>query len=458
MSSGQGSTPAGRSAAEKGTAKANSPEGSDSGYGSTANTTDGSTIDHSQDFAYGIAVRHRTFFERRVTKLRLFDREIPKSTQDRFHDLHELFERPLCDHLNEAKINPYPISLKLKCWGESEATAKPCIVVLCNKTVSKRVRQFFNQQHIRAAYQPSNPDSSLPSFDICYFNRPPRSMAGPEIYGDLDERSTMCGRVIKVGEAHESRFATLGGVIRYVVLGHIFPLLDRILVVEACLRSLCSQNVFLHALLSLEQPLLTTRLESRLIKPSGIVKLYGMTAGHILAQQPLGLDQVDIHDEGDEGYDSGEEEYELDDTFESDEAAQDLATTGNTTRTFSQSTQLAPLWPKIGSIFAASNEGTTTGQDYDWALIEFVRVADYLPNFLVPFNREEKTAKHRPLKENRKSTEDGSSRKVFLLSGTGGVKSGTLSTSLSFLMMGPAKAFAKTYTLVLPHGSSKCPS
>lgn len=217
MSSGQGSTPAGRSAAEKGTAKAKSPKGSDSGYSSTANTTDGSTTDHSRNWADGVAVRLPSFFERRDTKPRLFDREIPKSTQDRFHDLHELFGRALCDHLNEAKINPYPISLKLKCWGESEATARPCIVVLCNKSASKRVRHFFNQQHIRAAYQPSNPDSSLPSFDIRYFNWPPKFMAGLEIYGDLDERSTMCGRVIKVGEAHESRFATLGGVIRYVV-------------------------------------------------------------------------------------------------------------------------------------------------------------------------------------------------------------------------------------------------
>ena len=455
MSLRRSSTPAGRPAAEKVTVKANSPEGSDSGYGSTANTTDGSTTDHSQDFADGVAVRPRNIFERKVTKLRLFDRKVPQLTQHRFHDLHELFERPLCDHLIEAKINPYPISLKLKCLGESEATAKPWIVVLCNKTASKRVRHFFNQQHIKAAYQPSKPDSFLPSFEIFVCNRPPRLMAGADIYGDFDERSTMCGRVIKVGEAHQSRFATLGGVIRY------FPLLDRILVVEACLGSLYSQNVFIHALFSLEQALLTTSLVSRLIKPSGIVNLYGMTAGHILAQQPLGqygFDQVDIHDEEDEGYDSGEEVYELDDTFEDDEEAQELATTGNTTRKFSQTTQLGPLWPKIGSVFAASSEGTATGQDHDWALIEFFGVADYLPNLLVPFNREEKTAKHRPLKENGKSTEDGSSRKVFLLSGTGGVKSGTLSTSLSFLMMGPAKAFAKTYTLVLPPGSSKCPS
>ena len=252
MSSGQRSTPARKSAAEKGTAKANSPEGSDSGYGSTANTTDGSTTDHSQDFADGVAVRPRGFFERKVPKLRLFDRAIPQLTQHRFHDLLELFERPLLDHLNEAKIKPYPISIKLKCLGESEVTAKPWIVVLCDKKASKRVRYFFNQQHIKADYQPSSPDSSLPYFEIIVYYRPPKSMAGPEIYGDLDQRSTMCGRIIKVGEAHQSRFATLGGVIRYVVSEHIFPLLDRIFVIRACLGSLYSQNVFLHAWLSLE--------------------------------------------------------------------------------------------------------------------------------------------------------------------------------------------------------------
>lgn len=85
--SGPGSTPVGRAAAEKLVAKHISPDSSDSGYASTGNTTDGSTTDHSQDFADGVALPSRSFFERRVTKLRLFDREIPQLTQHRFHDL-----------------------------------------------------------------------------------------------------------------------------------------------------------------------------------------------------------------------------------------------------------------------------------------------------------------------------------------------------------------------------------
>ena len=133
----------GRAAAEKSTADTISPDSSDSGYG-TGNTTDSSTTDHSQDLAEGVALPSRTFFERKVTKLRLFDDEIPQLNQHRFHDLQELFERPLYDYLIRAKVKANPISIKLKVLGESEATAKPWIVVLCNKTASKKIRQFFN--------------------------------------------------------------------------------------------------------------------------------------------------------------------------------------------------------------------------------------------------------------------------------------------------------------------------
>ena len=189
--------------------------------------------------------------------------------------------------------------------------------------------------------------------------------------------------------------------------------------------------------------------------------LYGMTAGHVLAVRPpegCSFEQADAlneEDDEDEGFYSGEEEYELDDIMDGFEDAQDLATIGDGTGTASQNTKLGLLWPMIGSVSATSNEGEKTEHDLDWALIKFDRVADYQPNLLVTFDREDTAARHRPLNENRKVTEDGSNRKVLLLSGTGGVKSGTLSTSLSFLMMGPGKAFTKTYTLVLPDSSGK---
>ena len=188
--------------------------------------------------------------------------------------------------------------------------------------------------------------------------------------------------------------------------------------------------------------------------------LYGMSAGHILLQQPLGqdtIDEVDYCDEEDEGFYSGDEDYELDDVYEGDEEVQDHATTGAKTQNHLQSTQLGRSWPKVGYVSAASNDRSGTGNDLDWMLIEFDRTKDYRPNLLVSLNREKEVTGDCQLKENRKCTEDGSTRSVFLLSGTGGVKRGTLSTSLSFLMMGPAKAFTKTYTLALSHGFGKGP-
>ena len=192
--------------------------------------------------------------------------------------------------------------------------------------------------------------------------------------------------------------------------------------------------------------------------------LYGMTAGHILVEEPpngYSFDQANIpneEDDEDEGFYSGEEEYELDNILDGYEEADDLAIIDNGTGPVPQNTQLELLWPMIGSVSATSNKGAKTEHDLDWALIDFDRVADYRPNLLVTLNRESTAARHRPLKENGKATEDGSSRRVLLLSGTDGVKSGMLSTSLSFLMMGPSKAFTKTYTLVLPHnsGESSC--
>ena len=186
-----------------------------------------------------------------------------------------------------------------------------------------------------------------------------------------------------------------------------------------------------------------------------------MTAGHVLLEEPpkrYSVDQADNlneEDDEDEGFYSGEEEYELDDILDGFEEGQDLATIDNGTGTGSQNPQLEHLWPMIGSVFATSNKGAKTEHDLDWALIDLDKVADYRPNLLVTLNREDTAARHRPLKENGKATEDGSSRKVLLLSGTDGVKSGMLSTSLSFLMMGPGKASTKTYTLVLPQNSGK---
>ena len=104
-------------------ASTTSAGGSDSGYDSISHTTSGATPHHSQDFADGVVLPSRGMFERKVN-LKLYGTETSQIVQHRFHDLHELFERPLLAYLIKANIIPRNITIKLRILGESEATAK----------------------------------------------------------------------------------------------------------------------------------------------------------------------------------------------------------------------------------------------------------------------------------------------------------------------------------------------
>ena len=122
MNPGPSSASVGRAAEKKSAASTTSAGGSDSGYDSISNATSAATTHHSQDSADGV-VPSRRIFGRKVN-LRVFGTEIPQITQHRFHDLLELFDRPLCEYLIKANINPESIAIKLRVLGESVATAK----------------------------------------------------------------------------------------------------------------------------------------------------------------------------------------------------------------------------------------------------------------------------------------------------------------------------------------------
>src|SRR5436190_7827320 len=110
-------------------------------------------------------------FKNKVVKLVPFNKEIPEATQNRFYDLKELFDKPLYDYLSKSKARFGAISMKLKFLGESEETAGPWIIVLSDKAVSKKIRQFFNQPSVKGEYQPSDADCNLPSFELAVINR-----------------------------------------------------------------------------------------------------------------------------------------------------------------------------------------------------------------------------------------------------------------------------------------------
>ena len=166
-----------------------------------------------------LSIRSRTY-TRKTVKIKAFDKDISELVQNRFKDLNELFGKPLYDHLSKKQPLTSMISIKLKVLGTDEHDAKPWIVVMCDKPISKRVKQFFNQPHIKSEYQPHHADRTLPSFEIVVCDRPPRLLAGHphlNVYSDFqpvgDDSDFSSNQLLRIGESDKGQIATLGGVI-----------------------------------------------------------------------------------------------------------------------------------------------------------------------------------------------------------------------------------------------------
>lgn len=120
------------------------PQGIDSGYGSTASSA-------TSEDGIEMCTRHASqLYRRHVTKLKYFNNDkIPIPVWQRFCDLKELYAQDFLSHLEKRKVNTHTLSIKLRCLGKTEATAKPYIVIQCDKAASRSVNQFFNQQHVK---------------------------------------------------------------------------------------------------------------------------------------------------------------------------------------------------------------------------------------------------------------------------------------------------------------------
>ena len=385
-------------------------EGYDSGYGSGGGMEGREKPHGFRHTVEGAALPQHGLIERKV-KLRVFDEAIPKSTQYRFADLYELLETPLYDYLTKAKAKSSGHAIKLRVLGECEDSARPWILVLCHKTAARWIKRFFNQSQIKAEYQPSSVDPYRASFQICICNGPPKLMAATEmveVYGGWDEYATLCGQVIEVGKNHQTRIATLGGVIQVVTSD------------ASC-------------------------------------RCYGMTAGHIVNRLPLEEPEQDesgdredsenqeTTNEESEDSQTSEGEHGLGLGVELDGIPEELDVAVQSSPVIMVRTRCQNSWPLKGHVSMASDP--TYEPDLDWALLEFDDKGTM--NWSNSFSR----ADHRlsgPLKELAVvPTEADPDRTVILLSGIGGLKPGMLSTSVSYLNMGRTKASTKTYTLIL---------
>ena len=414
--------------------------GTDSGYASFAPTPDKGTL-------------AQKLFKRTPKKLSIFEQDIPDPVKDRFHDLYVLFNEPLYRYLGKHGVTLTAISIKLKYAGESEATANPWIIVQCDERASKRVRRFFNQQQIKAQYQPRDAQFPDINFGLLVHGTPPKQMATDSehyICGDVwDGAPTLCGKPIKICTPNETRLATLGGLIKVVsqeglqlygmTAGHIVTR-------ENFAQDVVDENDHTYGKRSTEYRFSAVNNTS----VAGATEV-GRTNGASMTGDQSCDGENDHEEDSEEGEE--EEEYELDFGAVDDRQEKSSIDPAALSQCLRRSNLLQFQWPKLGHISSVSHQPASK-HDLDWALIKLQDPSLYRPNLLVfPESTYEFGVSARLIEGPRRLTRATRSRDVLLLSGMAGLKHGKLATSFGYLMIGPVKQFNEVYNVSMSDGS-----
>ena len=414
--------------------------GTDSGYVSGAPTPDKGTL-------------AQKLFKRTPKKLKLFEQEVPDLVKNRFHDLYLLFNEPLYRYLVKHGVTFTAISIKLKYAGESEATANPWIIVQCDERASKRVRRFFNQQQIKAQYQPRDAQSPGVTFGLLVHGTPPKQMAtNSEHYvcGDMwDGAPTLCGKPIKICTSNETRLATLGGLIKVVsqeglqlygmTAGHIIT------------RGNSAQDAVDEDDHTYRKRFTEDKFSAVTNTPVASATEDGRTNEASMTDDQSS-DGENYHEEGSEQGED-EEEYELDFGAVDDQQKKNSIDPAALSQCLRRSDLLQFRWPKLGHLSSLSHHPASK-HDLDWALIEFQDPSLYRPNLLVfPESTYEFGVSARLIEGPRRLTRATRSRDILLLSGMAGLKRGKLATSFGYLMIGPVKQFNEVYNVSMSDGS-----
>jgi hypothetical protein len=401
----------------------------DSGYASVVTTPEKGTPESSvsgfprTDANYTLPPK----LLRKPTKLTPFAGEISKITRERFDDLAILFGEPLYKCVSKGKVKPGPISMKCMVLGESESTAKPWIVILCDSSTLKRVKKFFDQTWVKQECHPN--DSSQPQFDYIIHNRPPRPTGGNsvDVFGTLSGQPhahiTSCGRLLQIGSGDDVRLATLGGILK--------------------------------------------------LQFDYGVRLLGLTAGHTLLDErdDRSPDSSSDEDEDDDDDDLSVAQGDVDDTSANEIYELDLenqaghmsgANIGSGPSAEDLDAALSAVhidtdqvWHKVAHLYARSSKPVASGANLDWALLELDDRCLVKPNLLV--HNELVLGKTRTdtldLKEMMiPSSTWGLNQEVSLVSGTHSTRHGHISQCLSYIMLAGGKKFVQTYSLFLSDG------
>lgn len=353
-------------------------------------------------------------------RLKIFNKAIPPSLQVRFND----WRLQYTDSLTMAvfkKENRTDISMKLKYMGEAESEAQLYILVQSEKNVSKYVKRFFCRKDVL--------EELKPHFRVHIMSGALTRHSTKEdiwVRGDLENPgNALCGLAIRMSTGDASTMATLGGLI-----------------------------------------MVTTTQKT----------LYGLTAGHSLGG--LWPDSRDLED-----YDGSSSTY--DDSDAEDPEADKWVTEADMESNFGEDSETTPIWssdqrgpaediapfpePKcdIGMIVADSLRCPDNEENHDWALIKVERKF-WAPNCINTLpHSPDPTGEHKTVGTNDEvQGNDGfrlslsSSKLPISLSEQcvvvitpHGLQRGTLSASLSYLLMPPGRTFVETLDFSPDHQS-----
>jgi hypothetical protein len=380
--------------------------GVDSGYESKSGSPE------SPNFIDGGAVAGKAprwpIARRKKIKLKPFDKEIPRLTQNRFNDLRELYADSLTK-LTRGPSSCRGILMTLKVLGESESTAAPWVFIQCDKTAARKVRRFFEQPSVESDFKPPEPNSYQPSFEIYVHEMPPLELWGNspgyltsedddnllydmlELYFEYGRPyGSLCGSKIVSWANGQRRIATIGGLV-----------------------------------------------EVR--KTDGSFHTLGMTAGHFLAHQnnALSLDLEEDFDEED-SFDN-DQDFELDpDSLKYDAPAYSVDTTSRNHANVNAISD--PIWTTNCQVFGASQNNIQDQPNLDWALFT-IQSSHCMPN-IISLDEISRISGANALKTD-------TDQAVILATAKSGIVEGMISSSWSYLMLAPGNCLVRTKALKL---------
>ncbi|KAH8592678.1 hypothetical protein B0O99DRAFT_597106 [Bisporella sp. PMI_857] len=379
--------------------------GLDSGYASQSSTPDSlksTFVDRA--VASGKNLWPHSF--RKPKQLRQYDKPISQLTWDRFSDLREQYAESL-NHFTRSLPNCPSVLMTLQVLGEDEETAEPWVFVQCDKAVFKKISNFFKQPLIKIDFEPLQPDNRSPRLRVLVCPLKPRQLAKDvdlssqhdpladgaliEIFGDNDGIFTDTLCGTQIMNGHSHGM-------RRATMGGIIMVIDR---------------------------------------KEGM-RLFGMTAGHFLLERPCDESEDKLSDNMDDDF-YAEESFELDlSSIKTNlEEEEEILPPAEAEDERGKKADLNK-WSKVGKLSAASHTSLEDGRNLDWALITIDNYSFSLPNMLNGFVE---------------CKSGGPETNVIMLSARGPI-TGTLSSSLSYIMLPPGKVLVRTYLLSLSGGKT----